>query len=471
MSSDAPRRPRSNLLALATTRAVMAGTGLLVNLALARWLPREIFGTYRWIWAVVSVATFGASLGLGAYVTREVARDGGAARRLVPAGLRAVLGLSTLTGVGIVSYVALRDGRPEVVAAAVLAALTLAAQAGAQITTGALHGLRQMARELPAVLVGRSLFVAGHLGVAAAGMGLGWLYGARALAAGVTLGVLWVSLRRLVGPSEPVAPGAVRQLVSVGGHFGATVLFGAIYAQADLLMLELLADHEEVARYAAPATILLQLALVASTLSRGIFPRLARRVGDRAGAADVITFQTRMLLWISAPVAAGGLVVGPELVPWLFGEAYRDAVLPFAWLVVAVPVRFLNAGLGLSLTALDRQRRRARIDGVGAVFNVVANALAIPWLGAVGAAITTLVTDVVLLGLLRWQVGRVTTGLSLWGPAWRTLVPAVAMGLVVEALPEAHVLVDIVVGALVYAALSWGTGGWSRADLRRLRRV
>lgn len=469
-----PRRTggRGNLVALAATRAVIALSGVVVNVALARWLSRDDFAAYRWIWACVAVAAFGANLGLWQLMTRRVARDPSRASTLLPVALRATALLSVLTGVGIVAYVALADGRPMVVAAAALGAGTLAFNSAAQLVQSTFHGLRRMFLELPAVIVGRVVFVVWHLVALGLGYGLVTLYVGRLVAAAVLFGMLLVSAWRVVGPLHGTPePGAVAAWIRNGRSFGATVFFGAIAAQADILVLEWMTDADEVARYAAPSSVLLQLAFVANIVSKGFFPRVSQLSADDPAMAQQLTFQARILLLCSVPITVGGAVVADQLVPWLFGDRYADAVGPFLWLLVAVPVRFLNNGYGFALTALDQQGVRARIDTFGAVFNLAANVAVVPFLGASGAAITTLATDVAIHGLLRWRVAGQVTGHRLRGALARTLLPAAPMALVVWALPDLHVLARVALGAVVYVAVGWLVRAWRPSDLGRLAGV
>ncbi|HMV69216.1 MAG TPA: oligosaccharide flippase family protein [Myxococcota bacterium] len=461
-------RPRGGMVALAASRLAFALSGTIVNLAMARALVREEFGVFRWVSAVVALATFGSNLGLGAFVTQRAAREPARVPKLVPAALRATLLLSSATLLLVVAYVALRDPRPAVLVCGLLAGVGLGVQAMSQVVEGALHGLHHTRAEVPSVLVGRALLVVGSLALLAAGFGLVAQFAVRLIAAAVAWGMLVLALRRVSGGldwAHPEPP--VRDLVAAGRVFGATVLFGAIYAQADVLMIEALVSDAEVARYGAPSSVLLQLALVSNVVTRSFFPRLAAHP-DRA--RELLRLQTRVLLTAGVPVAAGGLAVASRLVPALFGDPYVDSVLPFQILVCVVPIRFLNNGYGLALTALDQQGRRARIDGLAATFNVLANLIAVPWAGAVGAAATTLLTDALLLVLLRWQLSEAAGGLRELDLVVRAALGAVIMaGLV--ALSGLSLPAQIALGVAVWGLVVPGAGLLRRESLRELRHI
>lgn len=472
---DAPQqdRPRGNIAALALTRLLIAVSGLVATLALLECLPRETWGAYRWIWSTVVLATFASNLGLGHYVNREVAKDGSQATALVGRGLRTTGLLSIGTFFVLVAwFMVMRQTEPTIWMAGALGAATLIANATSQIVQGAMHGLRRMNLEVPAVAASRAVFVLSQVVLAWAGAGLVALYAGRFVAALLLWGALLWQFRRHVGPPVwAVQPGEVRSMAMAGRAFGATVLFSAISAQADIVMLGLFKADDEVGRYAAPATLLLQLAFVANIFSRGFFPRLAAMAEDRVRVGQEIGLLLRVLLVMSVPVAVGGVLLADPLMALPRGGAYTDASFVLLLLVVAVPLRFASNGFGFSLTALDRQETRARLDMVGAMVNVTLNLVAIPLWGAEGAAGATLLTDAVILALVGWQVRSVAQLPPMALVLARIFGSAAVMGLAVWMSAGLPVLVRVALGGAVYLAVSRLVGAWTPADLRRLRKV
>lgn len=464
--------PKGNLLALTLTRLVLFVSGLIVNVVAVRHLSREQAGVYMWVWTVVGLTTFLPNLGLWQLVTRQISREPERAPEFVATSLRMTWILSWLTTALITAYVWLMDGRPDVVLTAFLGGLTLAWTATSQMVQGALHGLRRMGLEVPAVLIGRVVFVFAQVIPLVLGFGVAWVYLGRVFSAWVMFVMLMVQFRRTVGPIPRRIPaGSLKALMGQGRTYGASVFFASVSAQADTVMMRTLVGLEEVARYGAPANVLLQLAFVANIVSRAFFPKVAQLNGQPDKVASELVLQSRILLLLSIPLAVGGVVVASPLVQFLFGARYADSALPFAILICTTPVRFLNNGYGFTLTALDRQGERARIDTAVALVNVAANLVAIPLYGAEGAAVTTLCTDTLAYFLLVRAVRQDVPSYTVLGPLVRTTVPALVMAAVVLALPQLHVLLRIGLGAGVYVAGAWLTRGWRVADLRRLSRV
>ncbi len=472
-SEQRPRRGPGNLAALSMTRLLIALSGLIANLAVLQSLDREAFGLYRLLFSAMALLTPLATLGLQGLLMRRIARDEADLALVVPAA-RLTFVLSLLSTALLVVFFAWdRPHHPSVWVAAGLAGVTLGTTALGQVVTAAFHGLRRMGLELPGVVAGRLLLAGSHVALAAGGYGLVALSGSRAAAGALGLALLVYSLRRKVPLPDP-DPRPMTRLAMESAPYGWTVAFGVVYAQADTVMLGLLTDDVEVARYNAPAVVLLQLAFVAAIFNRAFVPRIARQQDPKEAAEDA-RLMTRALLAVSLPITLGGAVVAQDLLALLKQGAYGDALGPFLWLLAAIPLRFVSGGLGAVLMATGHQPERARLDGFAALFNVVLNLAVIPGLGATGAAITTLLTDLWLVLTLRWRVRTVMPGYREGWGVLRAVAAAAIMAVGVHALgllaPSLHVLVRVLLGGALYVPLAWGLRVLRPSELRVLRRV
>ena len=460
-----------NVPALGVSEAVRVGVGVAATILTARWLGPEGLGVVAFVNGVTGVVAFLATMGAHFLLTRQIARDPARAPSLYGAGLLSTTMLGAFA-VGVVTlYVIWRDPRPEIVLCGVVGGFFLMGRALESIPVAVIQGVRRMPLQVPGVLAGRLSHLVALVALLMAGMGPVAAFVSRvfgALVALVTHGRMVsyrLGVRPVVRPSEAV------RLVKASTPFGLNMLFGAIYLQSDYLIVKETHGELEVGLYGAAAQLIVQLALLAQVLNKGLYPKLSAMTDDRRAAADELTFVSRLLLVVSVPVAVGGMCVAGPLLDFLYGETFRGALWPLLLLLPMLPLRFLNTGYGTVLAAFDRQSIRARGVFYAAVFNVVANLALVPRFGAAGAAATTLATEIVLtLVLLRWALPEVPT-YSAWGAVARTVVPAVPMAVAVLACGYLPVLLQVAVGVVVYAPVAYFTGGWSPTDLRRLRRI
>ena len=171
---------RSNVIALSISQLIRFAAGFLVAILLARWLGAEAFGTLTYVSGVMAVSAFGASMGMHILLTRRVARDPAAADLAMGSGLAATVILSTLTGLAMVTYMYVMDGRPVVMLSITLGALALGLISAWQIPQAVLHGLRKMSKQVPGVIAGRTVYLLGVVTFLALGFGVPGVFAAQA---------------------------------------------------------------------------------------------------------------------------------------------------------------------------------------------------------------------------------------------------------------------------------------------------
>jgi O-antigen/teichoic acid export membrane protein len=121
---------------------------------------------------------------------------------------------------------------------------------------------------------------------------------------------------------------------------------------------------------------------------------------------------------IAAAIGCGVMLVGQVNPEWLvvtaWGPAYAGTGDILRVLLMSAPLVFVGL-LGVTVAnAMGQERRLMILMGAASVFNIATNLLAIPWLGAVGAAWTTLATEVLIIvgiarivrQVLRQRLGR-----------------------------------------------------------------
>jgi len=112
--------------------------------------------------------------------------------------------------------------------------------------------------------------------------------------------------------------------------------------------------------------------------------------------------------------------------------------------------------------------------GLAAVANFALNIVAVPALGVIGAAITTLVAYAIIFAYITVNAYRLLPFRVDWAFLAKCLVSASAMTIFIwyfnpQSLPE--VLVSIPVGAVVYMVIMFLVGGFSRGEIAFIRSV
>jgi O-antigen/teichoic acid export membrane protein len=262
-----------------------------------------------------------------------------------------------------------------------------------------------------------------------------------------TFGVLFFSLRaRLARVSLRRAWRLLRE--SLPTAYSLAMI--RVYYVADFVLLGILKSTDAVGLYLVAYKVPTVIVSLGSTWVSVLFPHSAKSENERVRQDIALT--SSWTLAMTVPVAVGGILVGRPLITILFGPQYSGAAAPFGILLLAAAGSALDGNLGQALIALDAERVFARGVTYGAVINVLLNLALIPLIGVLGAALTTLVAEAVVLGYMWTALQRHVGKLHLHGDIlWRCALGAGGMAAVLLLSRHAGFLwVRIAAGGAVY---------------------
>jgi O-antigen/teichoic acid export membrane protein len=167
-----------------------------------------------------------------------------------------------------------------------------------------------------------------------------------------------------------------------------------------------------------------------------------------------------LVTFVGLPVAAGIAIVAEDMFDLLYGDKFDNSVILVQIIAFHIPVVAIDMILGMILFASDRQRQWVLVGCAAAVLNPILNLFAIPYTrdhydnGAIGAAITTIVTEMIMMfGGFRLRrhgvLDRWTAGYML-----RCVGATIPMVVIVLALGDVPLPVKIGVGIAVFIASS-----------------
>ena len=248
----------------------------------------------------------------------------------------------------------------------------------------------------------------------------------------------------------------IASLIARSLPLGAAAIAISVYYSIDTVLLGLFRSPNEVAYYAAAYRIILPILALAGAVGTVAIPRLSLLEAADPGSADeaAARLSRQMILW-ALPVAVGGAIVAGPLVRTVYGPDFTPAELPFRILIFSVLTVYTNAAFAFLMLAEHRDRRYLMATATGAILNVGLNVVVIPVAGMIGAAVTTMVSEVAVACLILWWTRRVSRTAMI-----RTARVAVApiLAMAVAVWPVRDSLFAIPVGAVVYGLVLVLTG-------------
>lgn len=430
------------------------------NILVIRSLGAAAFGQYAAVASFGSVFLFIADLGLAPYMVREVARlrDAPDGPERIRAAFGNLLALRLLLGLGsalLVVSAAVLTGRPEVMVLAIaLNALNVLIFAVQGSSEAVLQGYERVDLTAGIQVIYQLIFVS--LGALALWLGFGYfgLIGATMVGFTVNAAICWRAVARLgVRPGRPRAA-LWPALLRASFPFGVIGLTLGLSYRFDSVLLNIFWGDTTTGYYNAAYNLIFSLVTLSNVLNTALYPSLARQATVAPQTLPQVYERTlRYLLLVAAPLAVGGWLLAGPLVALVFGPDYAASASLLRVLIWVVPLMFCSEFLGYVVVIAGREARVARAIVISSSVNVCANLLLIPRFGAAGAAVITVVTELVLVGQYLWLLRDQFAHMEWRGLLVRPLLAVVAMAALVVLVRELPVLVTVALGGLLYGSL------------------
>ena len=388
--------------AMMVSQVVTWTATLVLTIALARVLGAGDYGKLQFLLSLMALFVVFVDLGTGTLVTREIARD----RRQAAALLTNTLLLKSVTAVAayvaFVATVALLRRPAEMVHLAAILGAGMVLLSFSGFLNSVLQGLEQVPRQAWGDALHKATRAVWVVALLAAGHRL--VPVAWAMVGASALQTLWSGywVLRSVRPRWRLAsPHSLRGLVTASLPFSLYAVFARVYDKIDVALLEVMAGHRVVGWYTAAYTLFQTLYFLAFILSTVAFPVLSRLwATDRAAYRGAVHRGFALLAAAGIGLSVTIFVLAGPVVDRLYSHAEFPGTAPaLRILALALLCQYLGTMVVMVLQTTDRQASWTKAGALAALANPAVNYLLIPPLGHLGAAITTVLTEAMLLAL------------------------------------------------------------------------
>jgi O-antigen/teichoic acid export membrane protein len=204
-------------------------------------------------------------------------------------------------------------------------------------------------------------------------------------------------------PNKSASPSAslpsMKHVATQSWPFGLAGIFYLVYFQSDIILLKYMVSDEAAGIYNVAFVIMAAVYMLPSVIyQKFLLPKIHRWANhDRERFYQVYRTGNWVMLILGLLAMLAIWLLAPFGVQILFGGSYVGAVLPLSILALAAPIRFVATSVGSALVTQEHMRRKVRFMAVTALTNVVFNLLLIPLFGINGAALGTVLSDLILL--------------------------------------------------------------------------
>ncbi len=244
-------------------------------------------------------------------------------------------------------------------------------------------------------------------------------------------------------------------------------MLSRVFFQVDVLLLQPIRGDAEVGYYGAAYRFVQGLQIIPSYFTMAIFPLVSRFAAtQRDSLVRAYVLSVKMLVMIALPITVAAAFMARDLILFLAGPEYLpESMVALQVLVWYMPVGFVNSVTQYVLIAVDQQKFLTKAFAIGAVFNLLGNALLIPRYGFVAAASMTALSELALQLPFYYCVRKNLTTLPGAEIFARPVSAAAAMAGVFYALRGGPVLVALPLAATTYLLVLAILGTFRQPDV------
>jgi len=469
LSPEAARRAARNAGALAISTVVAKGLLFLWQLALARWLGAGDYGVYGTIGALLAIGAAIPEFGMGLIVVRDVATRPAEAGRYLAATLVMQPALAAVAYLALLAAGWLFGYDASLRSLLALAALSLLVDALGNMAYNQLIAFERMAITALIAVGHVAALVAFGAGALAAGGGLIALYIAILSAGALRSAAMWLALRRVgVRPEFPLSRALARGLVVNGAPLALASFLTLAYQHTDKLITTALLGEDRTGQLTAAFVISFGvIELLSTTVLVAVFPLMSRTYSG--GMRALFEFMMEKLaffnLLLSLPIALVISLLSVPLAGLLFGPGYTRTASVLQVLIWYTVVTMVGNVFAQALLIENRQRRTLVIRAGGLALNIALNLVLLPLIGVAGAAVASLLAElVVLTGLVSSFRFPADWWARVRSHLWRMALAGAGMAAAIVLLRGVNPVLAGAVGAAVYLALVLALGAIARDD-------
>lgn len=368
---------------------------LLISMASARYLGPTNFGLINYGSSLTTFFVPIAQLGLNSTLVHEIHLNRIGEGETLGSALGASAFASLLSIIGLICFVSVVNGdEHDTLIVCALYSISLIFQATEMIQYWFQE--RLIAKYIAIVsLIARFIASIYRLFLLINGSNIYWFAIVNALDYFIITVALLGCYYKLGGRKLRFSLHRVAELLHKSKYYILSGMMVVIFGQTDKVMLKLMCGNSVSGYYSAAITCAGMTGFVFSAIIDSMRPVILDNKSKNEQAYENNLIQLYAMVIYMALIQSVVLTIGSKLVVQiLYGSQYESAAAILRVITWYSAFSYIGPVRNIWILAEGKQRYLWIINLAGAVVNVIGNTITIPYLGAVGAAITSVITQV-----------------------------------------------------------------------------
>ena len=458
------KRVSRNLVAIVGSDVGRRAMGFFTVAYLARKLGTADFGIINIGFTVLSYAIMGAAGGLNAYGAREVAKSNWLERVNSLLSLRLA---SSAIAYGLVAFLAMAFITNELIIKVVLISST-AIFAHAVMLEWFFQGREAMGMIGVGRLVSAVVYLVLVLLLVHRPADLLWVAAAAVIGDFIAAAVMLAVYRKRYDARFSFETEGWLVMIRQSFRLGVGSMLGHFSIHLAPLAIGVMASTADVGVYSAAQRMVFFLLMVDRVVGTLLLPAAARLHSYSPQAlSSALSYAQKWILVAALPLAAGGTILGDQIVRLVFGVQYLAAGNIFKILLWYFLLTMLHTIYTSGLVAIRQEQRYTRIMVISALVYASSILLLTSLFGATGTACAIVVSEGITMLLMKHECQKFVN-ITVPRSALRVFLAAAVMLLVLVGVQFSSVGLGVSCGGAVYIIVLFATRGVTRADVAEL---
>ena len=451
MGLNTARRITVNFLSLFTGEATSRVLQLLISIFLARSLGKEDFGIFSFSFAFGFLFMIIADFGLGTLLVREISRDKKSASRCLfnGAAIKALLAMLSFALASL--FLSIMGYSSKTKAVAYLMLLFAAMQSFTELHYTIFRAFERMHYEMGIKLLRMILLAGSVFYLTKNGYGVIIISAFFPLIELLMLAIAILAVyKAFAKPSWKFDLNLSKNLIKGSSVFFLSAVFTTLYLYINIVMLSKMRSASEVGLYSAAANITIGLIFIPLMYCNSIYPVISRMfISSKKSLLFAYEKSFKYMLILAIAVGAGIFSLSERIILFLYGSPYRESSAVLGILAGYIFLKFLNPVTGYTLMAINKERTRLFSQATAALINIILNFVLIPYYGIIGAALATLITEIIFSAIYFTVIIKNGFGFNFLGQfLYKPLISAIIMVFFVGFIE--NLFLAVIVGAFAY---------------------
>lgn len=377
-------------------RIISTGITVAITLIAARYLGAVNYGILSYGLTLATIFTGLMKLGIDSIIVNELINNSQKQGSLLGTSiiLRVVSSIFSILSIGLIAY-ALNSNDEVLVLVSVVQALILLFQAIHILDYWFQSQLKSKYVSI-AKIVATAISAIYSIYILVIVESVVWFAASTMLAALVIALLLYVFYRMQGGDRLSWSWTDGQYILAKSYHFIIANVIAMMYVQIDKLMVGSMIGIAELGVYSAALLFCTAWVFLPDSIITSMRPSI---LSARLKSSSLYLRRLKQLyfviFWLSIVVSITIALLAPLLIGHLFGKAYAQGILVLQIAIWYVPLSVLGIARNIWLVAEDKGNYAKYILGFGLIVNIALNLILLPRIGILGAAITTVLTELI----------------------------------------------------------------------------